>query len=115
VIGHPDYVDGNFSFVPKSIEGASKYPKHENVICQGIDLRNVVSKPSIDLSYLIKFYKSSKDPSSFFNTFFSKLAGSNELQNQIEQGLTEEEIKASWTPDLLAFKEMRIKYLIYKE
>ena len=35
------------------------------------------------------------------------------LRKQIEQGLSEAEIKASWQKDLEAFKKIRVKYLIY--
>ena len=31
---------GKFNFTPKSIIGMSKYPKHKNKICYGIDFRN---------------------------------------------------------------------------
>ena len=35
------------------------------------------------------------------------------LQKQIEQGMTNEEIKATWQDDLENFKKIREKYLIY--
>ena len=49
-----------------------------------------------------------------FNTSgFTKHAGNKKLQQQIEQGLKEEEIKAGWQPQLEEFKKIRGKYLMY--
>ena len=50
----------------------------------------------------------------FFNAFFTKLAGTKKLQQQIEKGVSESEIRASWKQGLEKFKEMRKKYLIYE-
>jgi uncharacterized protein YbbC (DUF1343 family) len=41
------------------------------------------------------------------------LAGSKKLQAQIEEGLTEDEIRATWKSGLHDFKKMRKPYLIY--
>jgi hypothetical protein len=49
----------------------------------------------------------------FFNSFFTKLAGSPTLQEQIESGLSEEEIRATWQDSLEKFKKMREDYLLY--
>ena len=48
------------------------------------------------------------------SNFFEKLAGNGELRKQIETGLSEEEIRATWQPALDDFKMIRKKYLIYK-
>jgi uncharacterized protein YbbC (DUF1343 family) len=53
------------------------------------------------------------DKSKFFNDFFTKLAGTKKLQQQIENGVSEIEIRKSWETGLMEFKEMRKKYLIY--
>ena len=49
----------------------------------------------------------------FFNNFFTKLAGTKKLQQQIEQGMSEEAIRKTWERDLTTFKELREQYLIY--
>ena len=55
------------------------------------------------------------DKSIVFNTAnFTMHAGTNKLQKQIEAGLTEAEIKATWQNDLEKFKSIREKYLLYK-
>ena len=44
---------------------------------------------------------------------FSKLAGNNKLQKQIEKGNSINEIKNSWKKDLKKFKKLRENYLLY--
>jgi uncharacterized protein YbbC (DUF1343 family) len=102
----------DFKFTPLPNEGA-KYPKHSTVLCYGEDLSVSENLNALDLSYLIKAYHNTLDQKNFFNGFFTKLAGSKLLQQQIEQGLTETEIKATWKKGLEDFKLTRKKYLIY--
>jgi uncharacterized protein YbbC (DUF1343 family) len=42
------------------------------------------------------------------------LAGTKKLQQQIETGISENEIRKSWEKGLNDFKEMRKKYLLYE-
>ena len=58
-------------------------------------------------------YNSTSDKTKFFTDFFTKLAGTKTLQQQIEGGKSETEIRDSWRNGLETFKEMRKKYLIY--
>ncbi|MFT5958891.1 MAG: hypothetical protein ACI8VJ_000641, partial [Polaribacter sp.] len=88
-------------------------PKYKNKRCFGEDLRTARNLNKLDLSYLIKAYQQNTTKE-FFNTFFTKLAGTEKLQKQIEKEVSEKEIRASWKKDLEAFKEVRNKYLIYK-
>ena len=113
IYGAPYLDKKGFSFTPKPNEGA-KYPKYKNEICYGEDLRETESVQQLTLRWLIKAYKQTHTAGTFFNSFFTKLAGTKKLQHQIEQGLSEQEIRASWQKDLAAFKEVRKKYLIYK-
>lgn len=101
-----------FSFVPRSGPGA-KYPKFENTICQGINLRLATPADELNLEWLIQAYKDDPTPSAFFNDFFKKLAGQTSLQKQIENGWDSARIKATWSDGLEAFKIIRAKYLIY--
>ena len=69
---------------------------------------------SVSLKWLIKAYKNSSNKKTFFKTSsFTKHSGTEKLQKQIEVGLSENEIKASWQRDIEAFKTIRKKYLIY--
>jgi uncharacterized protein YbbC (DUF1343 family) len=43
------------------------------------------------------------------------LAGTDVLMQQIKAGMSEDEIKETWKPDLDQYKEMRAKYLLYPD
>ena len=49
----------------------------------------------------------------YFNGYFNKLAGTEELKEQIIEGKSEDEIKKSWQGDIDEFLDIRAKYLIY--
>ena len=81
----------------------------------GLDLHNMVVTAKFDLSYLIWMHWLTKK--GFFfqqSNFFEKLAGNGDLRKQIETGMSEEAIRATWQPALDEFKKTREKYLIYK-
>ena len=102
----------DFSFTPKPNFGA-KHPKHEGEVCFGRDLRTYKKLSSLNLEWLIESYAQTADKEKFFNKFFLKLAGTKELQQQIEAGLSSEEIQLSWQNDLTFFKEVRKMYVLY--
>jgi uncharacterized protein YbbC (DUF1343 family) len=113
IIGYPDKKYGSFSFTPVSIDGMSKYPPHQDKVCYGVDLRDVKAPDYLDLNYLINFYQKSGEGEKFFNAFFTNLAGTKKLKEQIIQGQSAEEIRASWKNGLDAYKVMRKSYLLY--
>jgi uncharacterized protein YbbC (DUF1343 family) len=107
------YLESNYSFTPKSGDG-SKQPKHESKVCFGTDLRFQDSYlTAINLNWLIATYNECKEKDKFFNTFFDKLAGNDKLREQIIAGKTTKEIKETWESDLINFKKIRGKHLIY--
>ncbi|WOC39751.1 DUF1343 domain-containing protein [Polaribacter sp. HL-MS24] len=112
IYGSPFLTQKTFSFTPQSNESA-KSPKFKNKTCYGEDLRSTERFSQLNLSYLIKAYQQNGSQE-FFNPFFTKLAGTTHLQQQIEQGLTEKEIRKTWKKELAMFKVIRSKYLIYK-
>ena len=112
VYGSPFLTKNAFSFKPQANEGA-KYPKYKNKICFGEDLRTAERLNKLDLSFLIKAYEQNSSKA-FFNSFFTKLAGTEKLQQQVESGLSEKRIRSSWRKGLDTFKKTRSKYLIYK-
>lgn len=103
-----------FSFIPSPNAG-SKEPPQNGKICCGEDLSHYPRLNRIELKWLLEAYHETEQPEKFFNSYFTKLAGTKVLQQQIESGMTEEQIRASWKPGLDAFKEMRKKYLIYPD
>ncbi len=120
IFGGPDLQNAKFSFTPKSIDGASKYPKYEDQKCYGIDLREIeiedfISQKEINLEWLLFGYQNIENKDQFFNSFFYNISGTDQLKNQIYQGKSEKEIRKSWQPGLKKFKKIRKKYLIYKD
>ncbi|WP_100610688.1 exo-beta-N-acetylmuramidase NamZ family protein [Confluentibacter lentus] len=104
----------NFTYTPVENFGA-KNPKHKGKLCYGEDLKNDKTTNQVSLKWLIKAYNNATDKSKVFNTAnFTKHAGTDKLQKQIEAGLTEEQIKATWQKGIETFKNTRKKYLIYK-
>ncbi len=114
-VGHPDYKGGSFSFIPVPLKGYSEDPPLKNQVCRGYDLSiGEHRKPQLDLSYMLDMYQNLNKKDSFFTSFFEKVAGTASLRKQIEDGLTEDEIRTSWQSDLEQFKAIRKKYLLYK-
>ena len=102
-----------FSYTPIANFGA-KYPKHQNKICYGVDLSEVKAERHFTLRYIMDAYNHSTDKSKVFNRAnFTAHAGTEKLQQQIEKGLTEDQIKASWQEAIETYKTTRLKYLIY--
>ena len=79
-----------------------------------LDLRQESAPSAFSLKYLMEMYRRVPQGKFFLkNNFFEKLAGNKELRKQIEKGVSEEEIRATWQPALDKFKKTREKYLIY--
>ncbi|MDO6436111.1 DUF1343 domain-containing protein [Cyclobacterium sp. 1_MG-2023] len=114
VYGYPDPKFGDFTFTPVSIDGMSKYPPQQDKLCYGEDLRDEPLTHRFTLSYLLDAYRVADKGSSFFNAFFDKLAGSDQLRKSIIAGESEESIRSSWQKELDAYKTKRKLYLIYK-
>ena len=120
--GHPSLPKNLFSFTPQPNAGA-KSSKCFYQQCYGWNLsgtneevlKNINNK--IQLKYLIDAYKLFPGKDTFFlkNNFINKLAGNDQLMQQIKDGKTEAEIRKSWEPALTAFKATRKKYLLYKD
>ncbi|MCX6257922.1 MAG: DUF1343 domain-containing protein [Bacteroidia bacterium] len=117
-IGCPQFPDRSFSFTPRSIPGISKLPKYMKIKCYGIDLRQadsiILKNKCINLQWLIISYNKSEDKDNFFNLFFDKLAGNSVLKEQVNSGLSAEEIRLSWAAGLEQFRKIRKKYLLYE-
>jgi len=112
IYGSPFLTKSTFSFTPKPNLGA-KDPVHNGKLCYGEDLSNIAKVNRLELKWLIKAYNSTADKKAFFNSFFVKLAGTKKLQEQLEKGVSENEIRKSWEKGLDEFNLVRGKYLIY--
>ena len=93
----------------------AKHPKLEGKECFGVDLRIVDVPQKLDLEYIIEFYEKWKGSEPFFTSYFNTLAGTDELRRQIERGMSQEEIRASWQQGLENYGKMKLKYLLYQE
>lgn len=116
VYGHPKMTD-DFVFTPRQSDGR-RAPLLCDEECHGEYLMTYAhdfkrNKNQINLSWIINAYNQLKEEGKFFNNFFVKLSGTNELQQQIEQGMTEKEIRATWKEGLDNYKKIRKKYLMY--
>ncbi len=123
-IGHPSIQGKSFSFTPGPRTGAMN-SKLYGQLCYGWDLsQQQAPKNKIDLELLIEMYQAFPKKDSFFiepkskvatDYFFNKLAGNALLMEQLKAGTSPAAIRASWQPGLMAFKQMRKKYLLYKD
>ncbi len=129
VFGAPSLPKNLYSFTPHPTEGA-KSSKHYGQVCYGWDLSGTPSEvfdkvnKKVQLKWLMDAYRLFPDKDSFFivpksgdmkQSFFDKLAGNNDLWQQIKNGVSEKEIRASWEPALSNYKKVRKKYLLYKD
>ena len=129
VFGHPSLPNNLYSFTPQPNEGA-KNSKQYGKVCYGWNLsgrpEEVLQKINnqIQLKWLLDAYRLFPAKDSFFivaksgkpeDYFFNKLAGNASLMQQIKEGKTATEIRASWEPALANFKNIRKKYLMYAD
>jgi uncharacterized protein YbbC (DUF1343 family) len=115
IYGSPYLPKSNFAFTPKPNFG-DKDPLYNGVECNGEDLSAIPRINKLEIKWLIKAYQTTADKSKFFDKRkFSIRAGNEKLQQQIEAGISEEEIRNSWKEGLQNFKKMRKQYLIYNE
>jgi len=112
IYGSPYLTNAEFIFIPQPNVGAQN-PVYNGISCYGEDLSNTDKLKQLELKWLIKAYQNTIDKTTFFNPFFTKLAGTKKLQLQIEAGMTEAAIKLTWQKGITDFRTMREKYLIY--
>jgi uncharacterized protein YbbC (DUF1343 family) len=118
VYGAPELPDRGFNFTPQSVPGAKK-PPFMGVKCFGTDLRNalkdkLVPSSALNLDWVVMAYKDYPDKNKFFTPYFDVLAGGPALREQIQKGMTSQEIHETWRDELMKFKKIREKYLLYK-
>lgn len=118
IYGHPDMKGREFEFTPRSVAGA-KNPPQLDKLCHCVDLSGISDDEAIaqgiNLSYLIDAYRDLGIGDKFFRSFFELLIGRGDIRKMIEQGMSAEDIKATWADDVARFKEQRRPYLLYAE
>lgn len=118
IYGSPELPDKGFSFIPESVPGA-KNPPLLGVKCYGTDLRDATQKrlvpvPRLNLGWVIDAYNQFPQKEKFFTSYFDVLAGGPVLREQIQKGMTAEQIRRTWKEGLERFSKIREKYLLYK-
>ncbi|MCB0695888.1 MAG: DUF1343 domain-containing protein [Chitinophagaceae bacterium] len=119
--GHPAFKGkAMYGFMP-NIADEGPDPLYAAKTCYGmmIALTDEDAEKAIAGKFTVSFLKRAYDwhdnKDKFFNSFFENLAGTKELRKQIQQGWSVEDIEKSWDKDLAAFKQIRKKYLLYKD
>jgi uncharacterized protein YbbC (DUF1343 family) len=127
IIGSPELKGKfDFSFTPTSIKGMSETPLFQDKICYGLDLRKYDTEllrksRQINLQWIMELYRAHPHKEKFFDSRLSeemgtieRLIGLGNFRQQIIDGKSEKEIRASWEPGLGEYKKMRKKYLLYQ-
>jgi uncharacterized protein YbbC (DUF1343 family) len=119
IFGHPKYLIGSYAFTPHGMPGA-KHPQYEGETCCGFHISGYDQDTGfiykrLQLMWLIQAYQVLNGWTSFFNSYFDKLAGNSSLRQQIIAGKSEEEIRASWKNGIETFNKIRKKYLLYPD
>jgi uncharacterized protein YbbC (DUF1343 family) len=123
IIGHPllkNIEQASFEFTPMPNEGATN-PVLNGEKCFGFDLSESesifdIKENQLNLDLLIKTYDLFPEKDEFFkkSNSLELLSGSAEFRKQIENGLSETQIRETWKIGLENFKTIRSKYLIYE-
>lgn len=120
LFGSPLFPDSLFSFTPRPEPGATD-PKFNGQTCYGYlvatNIQEALKKVDrkIQLKWVQRAYELFPDKGKFFNPHFDRLAGTDELRKEIENGWSEERIRKTWQPGLRKFEKVRKKYLLYPD
>jgi uncharacterized protein YbbC (DUF1343 family) len=108
-------------FTPRAIPHKSMNPDYKDQVCYGVRFVNEVGGKELMMAGIalaknlevethnVKL----KEP--LFRETFALLTGSNVLEKQVKQQLSDQEIYDSWQADLGKFRAMRLKYLLYPD
>lgn len=116
VYGHPAMTD-DFVFIPRTAEG-HRVPLYADKECHGKNLTEYAhryrnNEKKLDLSWILDARNQLKDDDKFFNNYFIKLVGVADLQQKINSGMSEDEIRSSWQTGIDNYLKIRDRYLIY--
>jgi len=115
--GHPKVKLGNFSFTPVASPGSASKPLGQDKRHYGHDLRRQQTS-GFTLRYLMdaqQAFRHASQPLITSPVFFDRLAGSDQLRLQLQQGQSEAQIRQSWQAELQQFRLSRRPYLLYPD
>lgn len=118
--GAPWLNSAPYTFYPVEIPGKTMNPPYEDDTCHGYLIKDFAGNYLIDLRklylewlvLLLEQYPDT-DKNTFFNPFFDKLAGTDQLKKQLLSGIDADAIRETWKPGLEEFKTRRKPYLLY--
>lgn len=118
-IGYPDESFGQYVFTPRDIPGMATNPKHKGKPCYGLDLTGeplYADGGIFTLRHFIAFAKKFGGAKNMVDqkAGLARLWGNDKLIEQIDGGMSEEEIRETWLPDVQQFLKDRKPYLLYK-
>ena len=116
VYGHPDMTD-DFVFIPRTAEG-HRAPLYSDKECHGKNMTEYAhryrnNEKKLNLSWILDARNQLQNDDKFFNNYFIKLVGVADLQQKINSGMSEDEIRSSWQTGIDNYLKIREKYLIY--
>lgn len=121
VIGSPVTGIFNYRFMPRALKGSDMNPLHKDTYCYGCNLSTITDVPKgFSLRYVLQFYRlyqAEGKEKEFFTRpkWFDTLMGTNQVRTGIIEGQTEEQIRSAWQADLEKYRNMRKRYLLYKD
>ena len=120
VIGHPTNTLGSYTFTPQSIPGVSENPKHQEKECHGHSLEQFggfyfTTVGRLYFDWIEGMYRDYPNKDKFFigKNFIDKLAGTDQLRQQLVSGESLELVKSEWQLEIEAYKKQRKQYLLY--
>lgn len=119
IYGHPALRGAAWPdrFTPRPMTGA-KHPPLEGEECHGEDLSTMPLEEArgvgLSLGWLIAACRNLGMGERFFTPMFEKLIGVGYVREMILAGASEEEIRARWTDDLVRYRTLRARYLLYE-
>ena len=109
------------NFLPISLPGKSKYPKHENKRCQGMQFEGQVDGKSLFMMgiYLMRRFYSEYEVTgqegAFFGKNFERWPGYAGFRQVVIDDVNPETVYLSWQAEVDAFRAIRSQYLLYKD
>jgi uncharacterized protein YbbC (DUF1343 family) len=105
------------TFIPEDLQEMATNPKFEGNTCYGIKIK--ITDPNkfesvkfgVKLLYVLTKLYGSKIK--FNESSFDRLAGTNNLREQLNNRMLPDEIFAAWQKELTKFNKKRIQYLLY--
>lgn len=118
ILGHPLLLEtgADLRLRPQSQPGAALNPPWRDILIGAEDLRKRLPRQGLDVEVWLEWQQrfAAKGLQLIDKpAFFDKLAGTDQLRRQLEQGQSAAQIRQSWQAELTAFARLRQPYLLY--